>query len=130
MQNKNLHVACSVILNSIMHRWMAENTKWNYPCCLGAIDGKHIAIQNLSNCGSEFFNYKHFFTVLLLAIVDANYKLIYVDTGAAGRSGDAGAFCKSALKKALNSNTLNLPPAANVEGIFRHKINHKSLCWR
>ena len=97
---------------------------WNYPCCVGAIDGKHIAIQNPSNCGSEFFNYKHFFSVLLLAIVDANYKFIYVEAGATGRSGDAGVFSESALKKALDNNSLNLPPPANVDGISHHKITH------
>ena len=99
-------------------------TSWTYPCCIGAIDGKHIAIQNPTNCGSGFFNYKHFISVLLLAIVDANYKFIYVETGATGRSGDAGVFSESALKKALDGNTLNLPPPADVEGILHCKINH------
>ena len=61
---------------------------------------------------------------MLLAIVDANYKFIYVETGATGRSGDAGVFSESALKKALDDNSLNLPPPANVDGISDHKINH------
>ncbi|XP_041863337.1 putative nuclease HARBI1 [Melanotaenia boesemani] len=103
---------------------MEFNERWNYPCCIGAIDGKHIAIQQPENSGSEYFNYKHFFSVVLLALVNANYKFIYVDVGAAGRAGDAGIFANSALKKALSENSLNLPPAEEIDGISPSKINY------
>ncbi|CAB4013843.1 Hypothetical predicted protein [Paramuricea clavata] len=98
--------------------------KWNYPSCIGAIDGKHIAIQNPNDSGSEFYNYKHFYSVLLLAVVDANYKFIYVDAGAAGRAGDAGLFNASVLKRTLDDGSLNLPPPACVEGIPEALINY------
>ena len=55
--------------------------------------------------------------MLLLALVDANYKFVYVDIGASGRAGDAGVFSESTLKKALGNTTLNLPSAATIEGI-------------
>jgi hypothetical protein len=99
--------------------------KWNYPGCIGAIVGKHIAIQQPGDTGSEFFNYKHYFSVLLLALVDANYQFTYVDVGAAGRAGDAGVFADSTLKQALTSNSLDLPSSSTIYGIsskFEYRV--------
>ena len=79
------------------------NNKWNYPCCIGAIDGKHIRIRQPPGTGSQYFNYKKFFSILMLALVDANYKFLYVDVGAPGRAGDAGVYSQSSLKDAITN---------------------------
>jgi len=41
---------------------------------LGALDGKHIRVQKPWNSGSFFYNYKQFFSVVLMAVVDADYR--------------------------------------------------------
>lgn len=58
---------------------------WDFPNCIGAIDGKHCRIQAPPNSGSAFHNYKSHFSLILMAIVDARYKFIWVDIGDYGK---------------------------------------------
>ena len=62
-----------------------------------AADGKHIALFHPFCSGSEFCNYKGFFSIVLMALVDCNYKFRYVDLGCQGRISDGVIFRKSFL---------------------------------
>ena len=83
---------------------------------MGALDGKYVAISQPDNSGSEYFNYKGFFSIVLLALVDADYRFLYVDVGSSGREGDAGIFDKSDLKNIMDNKTAGFPKAEILQG--------------
>lgn len=85
--------------------------KWNFPNCLGALDGKHVNMFAPPNSGSMFYNYKGAHSIVLLALADANYKILYMDIGCKGRISDGGVFSQCTLSSALESNTIGLPGA-------------------
>lgn len=84
-------------------------TRANFPNCIGALDGKHIRITNPKSSGSQFFNYKQYFSIVFLALVDSNYCFRAVDVGHYGKCGDSNIFRQSALNNLLVSGQLNLP---------------------
>ena len=88
---------------------------WQFPNCIGALDGKHVVLQPPPNSGSYYFNYKHSFSIHLLPLVDGDYKFLYVDVGCNGRVADGGVFRNSTLFAALEGNKLNVPQPKPIE---------------
>lgn len=73
------------------------------------MDDKQVVMKAPPNTGSDFFNYKGIFSIVLLELVDHNYCFRYIDVGASRRSSDGGIFRNFSLKTALENNLLNLP---------------------
>ncbi|PNF17663.1 hypothetical protein B7P43_G07338 [Cryptotermes secundus] len=74
---------------------------WNIPNCTGSIDGKHIRIQ----CPNK----SAYFSIVLLAVVDADGLFISIDVGDYGRNSDGGVLLNSAFGRNLQQGTLNIP---------------------
>ena len=64
--------------------------------------------------GSLYFNYKKTFSVVLMALVDAEYRFRVVHIGAYGKSSDGGVFAESQLGRGLEAATLNVPEDAII----------------
>ena len=100
---------------------------WNFPNCIGVLDGKHVVITSPAKSGSLFFNYKSTFSINLMALVDANYRFIFVDIGQYGSNADGPVFQKSEFGKLYLKNELNVPgpkhlPRARYLGAMPHVI--------
>ncbi|CAG5035770.1 unnamed protein product [Parnassius apollo] len=91
-------------------------TRWNFPHCVGAVDGKHIAIKPPPGAGSYFRNYKGFDSQVLLGVANSKYELIYFSFGINGRVSDGGVFQYTDFYRKLMNKSLNLPKVSNVSG--------------
>lgn len=113
---------CEVIWNILQPNEMPEPSceqwidiskkyyeKTQFPNCVGAVDGKHIRCVNPKNSGSIFFNYKKYFSIVLMAVVDSEYCFISIDVGAYGKEGDSTVFKECPFGKKLYTEKLGLP---------------------
>lgn len=100
--------------------WRAKadlfSKKWRLHHCLGALDGKHIAIKCPPEGGSNYFNYKKYHSIILMALVDGDYKFIWVDVGQPGSAGDEHVFNRSELKECIEDGTAGLPAPDPLPG--------------
>ena len=73
-------------------------------------------IRPPADSGSYYYNYKSTHSIVLLAVVDASYKFIYVDIGTNGRISDGGVWDSSKFKSAIENSALNIPPEECLPG--------------
>ena len=107
-------------------RILLQNLKRNatIPAASVQLMESTLPVQQPSYSGSELFNCKHFYSVILVALVDTNYKFLYVDIGAAGRASDDGVYGQSTLKKAIASNSLDLPGPTLLQEIPGFRVHY------
>lgn len=61
---------------------------WQFPCCWSAVDGCHIPIKcppgGLESC-KKYHNFKNFFSVVLMGMVDSKYRFVWASCGYPGK---------------------------------------------
>ncbi|XP_046991873.1 protein ALP1-like [Schistocerca americana] len=92
-------------------------SKWQFPHCLGAIDGKHIIIVPPKESGSFFFNYKKTNSVVLMAVANANYEFVNCDVGTDGRVSNGGVLQNTKFYKLLVNNSLKIPQPQRIANL-------------
>lgn len=70
---------------------------WNLPHCIGAINRKHIRIKSPLKSRSLYYNYKDYFSIILMAMCDTHYTFTLVDIGSYGSNNDSSVFCNSEI---------------------------------
>ena len=68
------------------------------------------------NSNTLFFNYKNYFSIVLMALVDADYRFISIDVGHYGSNGDSGIFRSCSLGQAFMAGNLNIPGPKRLPG--------------
>nr|XP_037289008.1 uncharacterized protein LOC119181833 [Rhipicephalus microplus] len=126
--NDIIHETCNVIYEELKNEFLKTpstedewrdvvagfSRNWNFPNCVGAMDGKHVIITKPANTGTVYRNYKKSFSIILFAVVDANYKFLYTDVGAPGSQGDAGVWQTTPLQAHLSNMSAGLPELVKV----------------
>ncbi|RCN32423.1 transposase, IS4 family [Ancylostoma caninum] len=86
---------------------------WGYPRAVAALDGKHFECFRPRKSGSSFYNYKGYYSVVLLALCDAQYRILMFDLG---KSSDAGIYMQSPMRSFIEDHLSDFPPAASLDG--------------
>ena len=95
-------------------------TRWQFPNCIGALDGKHVMITKPFNSGSKFWSYKGYNSIVLMALVDHEYRFSYVDIGAYGSNSDGNVFRSSKFGQKLLTGNLNVPQLKTLPNYSGH----------
>ena len=104
-----IDLSISLTYLGIVSRKRFENT-WNFPQCIGAIDGKHLRIECPKMTGTYYYNYKGFCSIVLLAICDSNYCFTLFDLGHYGSNNDSVVLVKSKIGEMIEAWELDIPP--------------------
>ena len=66
--------------------------EWQFPYAFAAVDGSHLPIKcpkGGAQAMKQYFNFKGFYSIVLMALVDAEYRFIWASVGAPGNTHDS-----------------------------------------
>jgi hypothetical protein len=117
--NENVQILKNVLQSLNMPQPTVEKFKktaakyhsiWNFPQCLGAIDGKHVRIICPAHAETKYFNCKSYYSILLPEEADATCEFTIIDVGGYDMQSDRDTFRSSRVFQVMRNKNLNIPP--------------------
>ncbi|CAN8011069.1 unnamed protein product [Ixodes pacificus] len=119
---------CNVIMEKLEGDWLrmvrADDISahmreffavFGFPQAVGALDGCHFPISPPKEHATDYYNYKGWHSIILLALVDHRYRFRYINLGTPGRCHDANVYGRSQLRTLVDSVQFQSPTVA-IEG--------------
>lgn len=78
--------------NDFRQSMEAFGKEWQFPYAFAAADGSHLPIKcppGGAQAMKQYFNFKGFYSIVLMALVDAQYRFVWVSVGAPGNTHDS-----------------------------------------
>ena len=73
-----------------------------------------MVLKNPNNTGALYYNYKGFFSVVMLALVDGQYRFRWVDADTAGSLSDAQILNAYQLKRKTDDGRIGFPDPVHI----------------
>ena len=101
--SSNLQWTTRYLFKNAIHRnrMGSDSTKNSRALTVPKLHRKNVGLAHPKDSGSDFFNYKSFFSTVLLALVGYDYKFIYLEVECQGRISDGGVYRNSSLCKVV-----------------------------
>lgn len=81
---------------------------YNFSRCIGCLDGKHLQITK-PEAGPFYYNYKGYYSIVLMALVNAKKEFLMIDIGTNGKVSDGGVLFYTKFWELYEQQKLNLP---------------------
>ena len=109
-------------------------TLWQFPGAFCGVDGCHIALKcphGGNEARKEYYNFKNFYSVVMMGIVGADYKFLWASAGLPGSVNDACSFQACKIYSDINSGKklpeiyktikgIQIPPLVLGDSAFPH----------
>ena len=86
-----------------IEEWLLISEKFsqrsNFPNMTGAVDGKHVILQQPCNSKSHHRNYKGTDSIIRMAVVGPEYQFLFADVGMNRRNSDRRNWFEESIRK-------------------------------
>ncbi|KAH9376272.1 hypothetical protein HPB48_004851 [Haemaphysalis longicornis] len=117
---------CDVVVELLQDKWVkmptadrladhitAFSAVCDFPQAVGALDGLPFSVSPPKEFAVDYYNYKGWHSMVLLALVDHRYRFLYTNVGSRGRCHDAS-FTKARSWRSVWAARLSKFPVATI----------------